>query len=125
MLRTALALGETDHPRAAEILLSIAIRHQDPWIERAIISSSNHHAAKILAGLFKTIKNDHRKPFPIELASSLLRTAEASGVDVYTNFGTVLRDSNSGFDQRLRLASCFASSTKSDRVKQMLEPDVQ
>lgn len=127
VLRTALALGETDDPRAGEILASIAQRGQlDRWTSRAVVSSSKHHAEKILAVLLDG-STDSLTGIPSELLTDLLITAAAGGVDITSRYSNVFADSEADLSAQLRLAASFTAALRANRsstdgIKQLLLP---
>lgn len=85
VLALSLAMGQTNSPVAAYVLTDIASRKDiDRWVRMAILSSSTHHASRLLARLFDehweatTAGSQER----LSLVSGLLDTAIAGGQSV-------------------------------------------
>lgn len=123
VLRTALALGNTQAPAAGTILAEIANSESlDPWIARAVSSSARHHAPAILRKLFK---DSESTDLSSELLADLLITTQAGGVDIAKEFGNVFRQEQADFRAQLQLAVSFATvlrSSKSDDVAALFQP---
>ncbi len=115
VLRTALALGETDNAAAGEILSTIAIRSDlDRWIARAIISSCSPHVNTIATRLVKHIQSGKRSMSDVQqdLLSKLLLTAQAAKINVWTSFGDILSANQGNLRSQLQLAAIFVRTIK-------------
>jgi putative membrane-bound dehydrogenase-like protein len=123
VLRTALAVGQTEAPAAGKILAKIASSDElDPWVARAVSSSARHHAPAILVELLKESRSHNSPP---GLLTDLLITAQASGVDIAAEFGEVFASSQAEFQTQLKLATSFATvlrSAKSEAAAKLFGP---
>ncbi len=123
VLRTALALGQTEAPAAGKILAQIASSGElDPWVARAVSSSARHHAPAILTELLIESPSSDSPP---ELLTDLLITAQAGGVDIAAEFGEIFTSSQAEFQTQLKLAASFATglrSAKPETVAKLFRP---
>jgi putative membrane-bound dehydrogenase-like protein len=120
VLQTALALGETTHAAAGKILATIARTNTDPWVSHAIASSAKQHAVTVLKSLLQQPDQTDS-----DLLIKMLATAQASGVDVATEFGDTFRNPTSDFMTQLRLAASFTTALRSrqeSNLGKLLQP---
>lgn len=121
VMRTALALGQTDASGAGEILAEIAAReHSDPWLVRAISSSAQPHAEVVLDRLMPTIVSGQHH-IPAELITNLLITARRKGTDIAARYGGVFSAEDGEFATQLKLAGSFSEALQSDDSRQVAE----
>ena len=125
VMRTALALGQIDDPRAGEILAEIASRDQlNHWLVRAISSSAQPHAAAILDRLLPAISG-RQDNIPTDLVTNLLVTLRASDVDIVDRYGEMFAKQGGEFSTQLKLAGSFTEalrSKSSQKVADMFQP---
>jgi len=117
VMRTALALGQVDTPRAGEILAKIATRdHLDPWLVRAIGSSSLPHADVILDRLLPTVLQSHAD-MPTELVTNLLATLQHQGINIAERYGKLFtQGKDQEFSRQLQLAGSFAQVLRKEHA---------
>ena len=125
VMRTALALGHIESPRAGEILAEIATdRELDPWLVRAISSSATPHAATILDRLLPEF-GDHDGAAPTEFVTNLLLTLRDGGVDIVDRYGGVFARDDREFLNQIKLAGSFTRALRSQNTKKaatMIKP---
>ncbi len=125
VLRSALALGQSNDSRAGEILAEISSNdHLDSWLVRAISSSAKPHAATILDRLLPTIREQPNQ-IPSELITNLLVTLGDSGVDITDRYGDLFAKEDSDFLSQLKLAGSFTTALRSDgsqKAAKMFQP---
>ena len=128
--QTALALGNSQAPMAAEILASIACGDAiDSWTAQAVISSSTTHAPRVLQKMLaNAADDDSQRAAPIQnmLLTKLLATAQAGGTDLANEFSQLFTDSSKETGAQLRLAANFAKAlqgkTDKEDIAELLLP---
>lgn len=123
VLQTALALGETSHPKATRVLATIATSEPGEWVSRAVSSSAAAHAHAILSILLKN-PNAYSK-VPRQLLEDLFVSAQANGMDFATEHASVFTTANADFMSQLNLAACLITAvrpTKKDAFSELLKP---
>lgn len=128
VMRTALALGEINSPRAGGLLAEISEVAEggklDPWLVRAISSSARSQAGVMLDRLLPITAN---KPgsIPVELITNLLLTLRENGVDIVERYGALFTDQDAGFIAQLKLVGSFSEALRAERSEKLaalLEP---
>ncbi|MCH5372802.1 MAG: c-type cytochrome, partial [Planctomycetes bacterium] len=121
VMRTALALGQTDARRAGEILAEIASGdHSDPWLVRAISSSARPHAEIILDRLLPTITRGQRD-VPSDLITNLLITIRRGGVDLAAKYGQLFATEDGPLAIQLTLAASFSEALQAEDTRHRAE----
>lgn len=121
VMRTALALGELDDPRAGQILARIASRQsQDRWMIRAIASSARPHATVILDELLLAIAENPER-IDTNLITQLLVTVREQGVDLVRRYGPRFAEGAGDFPTQMKLAVCFTNAMRSNESRELAD----
>jgi putative heme-binding domain-containing protein len=117
-LQLALTLGESTSPVAGEALAKL-VRHgvDDPWLARAIVSSSKHHSLVVLQQLLSQLRGEHHSAEStnrqVEMIAELIATANAAGSNPSALVARVIAEADEDAPWVLPLAAACANSAGS------------
>ena len=129
-MQTALALGQTDEPKAGAVLAANAVKPQiEHWVARAVSTSALPHARTIATQMIDQIQSitNAQNDSWTGLLADVLKTARTNNDDLSGQIADVLTRQVGDLDSKLKLASFFSDALKSDtkngpNITRALEP---